>query len=258
MDVCYCYDGSLDGFLTCVFDSYLYKEPPLAFRTEEEPPTLWEERMVETDSEKAHRVLKALGEKISPRAQLLVRRGFWTGVPERELMLFRFIRFGLIHGPKALQAIADLNVAPLLRAVQHLEHEAHLYTGFVRFSQQNGILVGEIEPKNRVLPLLRPHFCGRLNTECFVLHDRTHREALFYKPGRWAILPVENFRVGTPGPEELRFRALWRTFYDTVAIEGRINPKLQRTHLPLHFRRVMTEFTPDDNALSQNSKGTVG
>jgi len=138
---------------------------------------------------------------------------------------------------------------PLLKAVRHLEQEAHLYTGFVRFSDQNGVLVGEIEPQNQVLPLLRAHFCSRLNTECFVLHDKTHHEALFHKPGRWAILPVENFHLTVPGPEELRFRALWRTFYDTVAIEGRINPKLQRTHLPLRFRSMMTEFISDENSL---------
>jgi len=254
VEVCYCYDGSLSGFLTCVFDIYLYKEPPTAFRTEEDAPTLWEERSVLTNEEKARRVLTALKEKVSPRAQVLVRRGFLTAVPEREWILFRFIRFCLENGPLALQAIADPNVAPLLRAVQNLEHEAHLYTGFVRFSQQDGILVGEIEPKNRVLSLLVPHFCGRLNTECFVLHDRTHQEALFHKPGRWALLPVENFQIASPGPEELRFRALWRTFYETVAIEGRINPKLQRTHLPLHFRRMMTEFTHDANALPSKKK----
>lgn len=256
MEVCYCYDGSLYGFLTCVFDAYLYKEPPLAFRIEEEPPTLWEERVVSTDSKKAQRVLKALSQKVAPRAQVLVQRGFLTAVSERELMLFRFIRFCLVNGPSALQAIADPNVAPLLRAVQHLEHEAHLYTGFVRFSQQDGVLVGEIEPQNQVLPLIRAHFCGRLNTECFVLHDRTHHQALFHRPGRWAILPIQDFQPSTPGPEELRFRALWRTFYETVAIEGRINPKLQRSHLPIHFRRMMTEFVPDGNALPPQQKSS--
>lgn len=249
MEVCYCYDGSLNGFLTCVFDAYLYKEPPLAFRTQEDPPTLWEERCVTTDTEKARRVLSGIREKVSPRAQVLVRRGFLTCAPERELMLFRFIRFALAHGPKALLAMADPNVAPLLKAVAYLEEEAHLYTGFVRFSQQDGLLVGEIEPKNRVLPLLRGHFCDRLNTESFFLHDRTHGEALFYTPRRWAILPVQDVELAAPGQEELRYRALWRTFYDTIAIEGRINPALQRSNLPLRYRRMMTEFQSGGAAL---------
>lgn len=249
MEVCYCYDGTFYGFLTCVFDSYLHKEPPIAFRTIEDPPTLWEERSVTAAPEKANRVMKGLAAKISPRAQVLVRRGFLCAHEERELMLYRFIRFGLEHGPRSLQALADPNVSPLLKAVRHLEEEAHLYTGFVRFSQQEGVLVAEIEPKNQVLPLLRGHFCGRLNTECFVIHDRTHREALFYRPGRWAILPVEDFHLAAPNEEERYIRALWRTFFNTVAIEGRINPRCQRTHLPLRFRSMMTEFQSDAAAL---------
>ena len=70
--------------------------------------------------------------------------------------------------------------AAVWKAVGHLTEEAHLLKGFTRFSEIDGVLVGEIEPKNRVLPLLRPHFCARYPGEDFVLHDRTHREALFY------------------------------------------------------------------------------
>lgn len=254
MEVCYCYDGTFYGFLTCVFDAYLYKEPPLAFRGPTDPPTLWEERQVISDPAKADRVLKGLAARIGPRARVLVRQGFLCAMEEKELALYRFIRFGLEHGPRALRALADPNVAPLLAAVHHLEHEAHLYTGFVRFSRQEGFLMGEIEPKNRVLPLIRAHFCGRLNTECFVIHDRTHGEALFSRPGRWAILPVEDFRVAAPDEEERYIRELWRTFYHTVAIEGRVDPKLQRTHLPLHFRAMMTEFQPP--APSSSPAGT--
>lgn len=254
MEVCYCYDGTFYGFLTCVFDAYLYKEPPIAFRTSQDAPTLWEERQIDTDPEKAVRVMKGLASKIAPRAQVLLRRGFLCAQPEKELMLYRFIRFGLEHGPRSLQAMADPNVAPLLTAVHHLEHEAHLYTGFIRFSQQNGVLVSEIEPKNQVLPLIRSHFCGRLNTECFVIHDRTHGEALFHKPGRWAILPVEDLQMAAPDEAELYIRDLWRTFYNTIAIEGRINPTLQRTHLPLRFRPMMTEFQKEKGALLDKRK----
>lgn len=249
MEVCYCYDGSFYGFLSCVFDAYLNGELPAAFRTPEQPPTMWEERWVDADPEKAKRVLTGLREKVSPQAQVLARRGFLTCLEDREMAVFSFIRFTLSHGPKAMAALAHPCVGPLMAAVRHLEHEAHLFTGFLRFSDQEGVLVGEIEPKNQVLTLLQAHFCGRLNTECFVIHDKTHRQALFHKPGRWAIIPVEDFQVNAPGPEELRFRALWRTFYDTVAIEGRINPKLQRGNLPLRYRKMMTEFSGDGTAM---------
>ena len=150
--------------------------------------------------------------------------------------------------------LTDPVVDRVRKAVWHLEHEAHQYKGFTRFSDLDGVLAGEIEPKNRVLPLLRAHFCGRYPQENFVLHDRTHGEALFHRPGpgNCAILPVEDFSLGRAGAEELAYRKLWRAFYDTIAIEGRYNPKCRMTNMPKRYWAMMTEFQKDwDTALPE-------
>ena len=47
----------------------------------------------------------------------------------------------------------------------------------MRFSDQGGVLVAQIEPKNWVLPLLAGHFTTRFNAERFLIFDRTHGEA---------------------------------------------------------------------------------
>ena len=52
--------------------------------------------------------------------------------------------------------------------------------------------------------------------------------------------------MGPAGEQERAFRALWRRYYQTIAIEGRINPKCQSTHLPKRYRHVMTEFLTDE------------
>ena len=132
------------------------------------------------------------------------------------------------------------------KAVGHLTGEAHLLKGFTRFSELDGVLVGEIEPKNRVLPLLRPHFCARYPGENFVLYDRTHREVLLHRPGNWAIVPAENFRPGAPGEAERQYRRLWRRFYDTIAIEGRYNPRCRMTQMPKRYWGTMTEFQREE------------
>lgn len=137
----------------------------------------------------------------------------------------------------------------LWKAVQHLGSEAHLLKGFLRFSDQQGVLVGEIEPKNRVLPLLRPHFCTRYSGEHFLIYDRTHRELLIHQPSRWAILPAEDFAPAPPGQEEVTYRRLWRRFYDTIAIRERENPRCRMTNMPKRFWGTMTEFQPDEGAL---------
>ena len=244
--VSYCYDGSFAGFLTCVFESYVHREAPAAFSTPTDPRlSLWPERNVETDEDHAKRVYASLANKISPAARQLVVRGFLTCLPDREFHLWRFIQYGYTRGSAVTADLTDSRVLTLYRAVRHLEGEAHLLKGFLRFSEQEGVLIGEIEPKNRVLPLLRPHFCTRYAGEAFLIYDRTHREALFHRPGDWAIVPLEDFRAAAPGEEERAYRALWRRFYDTIAIEGRYNPKCRMTHMPKRYWGTMTEFQTD-------------
>ena len=174
-------------------------------------------------------------------------RGFLSCLPDKELWLWRLLRLGYARGPGFTRDLTDPTVDKVFRAVRRLNEEAHKYTGFVRFSDLNGVLVGEIEPKNRVLPLLRPHFCGRYPQEQFVLHDRTHHEALFHQTGRWAILPVEDFRLSPAGAEELAYRRMWRTFYQTIAIQERENPRCRMTPMPKRYWAMLTEFQKDWN-----------
>lgn len=256
IQVCCHYDGTFAGFLTCVFESYANREEPVEFRTPENLCcSLYPQRTIATHQAHAHRVYRSLAVKLGREGQRLAARCFLTCLPEKELYLWRFLRLGFAMGPAVTRALADPTVEKVYKAVQHLEHEAHLYTGFVRFSELDGVLVGEIEPKNRVLPLLRPHFCGRYPQERFVLHDRTHREALFHQPGRWAILPVEDFQLGPAGETELEYRRMWRSFYRTIAIQGRENSQCRMTHMPKRYWAMMTEFQKDWDCALPEVKG---
>ncbi|MDD6160984.1 MAG: TIGR03915 family putative DNA repair protein [Oscillospiraceae bacterium] len=246
-EVCYEYDGTFAGFLTCVFYSYANREEAVCFQTPEETGyTLWPTRRIDTEEDKAQRVYRSIAPKMGGEAAELVWRAFLTCLPEREVHIYRFLRYGYERGTQAIRDLGDERVYILHRAVRHLGQEAHLLTGFVRFADFDGVLMGEIEPKNRVLPLLRRHFVSRYNTERFLLYDRTHRETLVYSGGQWAIVPVEGVTLPPPGEEELRYRRLWRKFYDTIAIEGRLNPKCRMTHMPKRYWGTMTEFQTDE------------
>ena len=245
--VCFDYDGSYPGFLTCVFESYAHREEAVCFTSpEEDRLTLWPERHVDTDQAKAERVYRSLSKKISPQACRLVTQAFLTCLPERELHMYRFLRLGYQRGADIIRDLTDDRVHVLWKAVQHLGSEAHLLKGFLRFSDQQGVLVGEIEPKNRVLPLLAGHFCSRMAGESFFLYDRTHGELLLYAKGQRRIVPVDHLTLDLPSREELQYRALWKEFFNTVSIRERINPRCQNTFLPKRYRGTMTEFLPTD------------
>ncbi len=241
----YRYDGSFSGFLCCVFDSYVYKESPAAFLTAEDARlSLWPEREVSADREHALRVYRSLS-ALGQEGRRIVVHGFLTCLEERELLLWRYLRLGYAQGRRFTGNLTHPLVSKLDQAVYRAEHEAHMYKGFVRFSEQEGLLLAEIEPKNRVLPLLRVHFCQRYPQERFAIYDRTHREALFHQGGQWAIVPLEDFRLAAPGQTEREYRRLWRRFYDTIAIEGRYNPKCRMTNMPKRYWSSMTEFQTD-------------
>ena len=241
-EMVYYYDGSFEGFLCCIFDSYANKEVLTAiYRDEDSIPTLFASRTIQTNREHSNRVLKKVM-KCSPYASNLLHKGFLTCMPEKEIHLYHMVVKLLRDGPGFLRNFSDGTLYPIAKAVQHLNGEAHLLKGFVRFSELGGVLGSEIEPKNRVLPLLRSHFCARYQGERFFIYDRTHKEALFYASGKAVIVPLENFQMAPPDETEAHYRLLWKRFYDTIAIKERYNPKCRMTHMPKRYWNTMTEF----------------
>lgn len=243
-DVVFQYDGTFDGFLCCVFDSYVHKEFPIAFSGDEECWSLYEVRYVMTVPENAKRVFHNLLER-SRLAADVVRRGFLTCLPEKEIRLYAVIQKLYREGDTFLRNKADPVYYPVAKALRHLGGELEKLRGFVRFSDYSGVLGAEITPKNRVLPLLRRHFCDRYANERFFIYDRTHRELLVYADHHSRLLPVDSLQLALPGDEEVQFRRLWKRFYETISIQERRNPRCQDSFMPKRYRGTMTEFLPD-------------
>ena len=171
-----------------------------------------------------------------------MRRGYLTCMEDKEIRIYRLVAKLLRDGPGFLRDFSDETLHPVAAAVRHLNGEAHLLKGFVRFSELGGVLGSEIEPKNRVLPILRGHFCSRYQNEKFFIYDRTHHEALFYAAGKAVIRPLADFQMAPPDETEANYRLLWKRFYDTIAIKERENPRLRMSNMPKRYWNTMTEF----------------
>ena len=250
----YCYDGSFDGLMSCVFVSYSKKELPMDIMpVGGNLPFLLTIENIETDRERAKRVIKSVRKKIGYKAFEFIRNAFLTCHPRKELLILKFLRLGFHCGPCVMDRLADDTVHTLFTAVGHLKHEAHLYTGFTRFSEANGALTAQIEPKNIVLPLIARHFCERYPNEQFLIYDKTHGMALIYQNRKMTICGVDAFYQPDPGAEEKRFRELWRLFYETIEIKQRHNPRCRMSHMPKRYWRCMTEFAQDRSGKESNA-----
>ncbi len=239
----YRYDGSFDGLLCCIFESYDKKEIPTEIILPDTSQTLlFAAKEIRTDVKKANRVLTSIPKKMGNDALNFIQRAFLTCAAKKELYILLFLRLGYRHGRSVMGMLTDDAVHPLFKAVKHLDNESHLLKGFVRFSIFSNVLVAEIEPKNCVLPLMAQHFRERYPEERFLIYDKTHGMALVYQPYQSAIIPIEDLELPEPDEQEQSYRALWRLFYDTIEIQGRHNPNCRMSHMPKRYWKYMTEF----------------
>jgi len=112
----------------------------------------------------------------------------------------------------------------------------------VRFSVlDNGAQYSRIEPVHRQLPLLMPHFADRFHGIPFVLYDARHNEAGLYDTRRWRICEAQGFAPPPASRGEQEARALWKRFFNAIAIDERRNKKLQRQLMPKRYWSNMLE-----------------
>jgi len=244
----YLYDGSFEGFLTCVYRHYYGESAEGIFASEDyrQLDMLRYAMTVETDGVLAGRVLDAVEEKISKWDASRAYRAFCTNEPEKEMKILRYLQLGFKRGPKIRLLHGNPVVKDVEAAEQRLGMEVHRYTGLIRFSElEDGILYSPITPDNDVLEFLAPHFSDRYRYDPFVIHDKKRCKALFAFDKKWRIEPVEKELGQIYSESENNIRVLWKQYFDVMATKERVNPRLQRQFVPVRYRSHLPEFRTD-------------
>ena len=240
------FDGSFEGFL-CVVHAYYYDGiVPVEITAGDEYQQALdaEEYYVSTDYHIASQVRSGIQKRISHQASDYLALAFCAEDGSRFMDMFRYTVFGFKIGSSVdnhLQRDFVLNVHKLAR---YVGREAHLLTGFSRFSETtSGVFYCEISPVNDVLLMLAEHFCDRMMNQAWVIHDTKRNIAALYNGEYYEIANVPKRERIDFVDKESHIQDLWRTFFKAVVNKDRVNRKLQRNLLPLHFRKNMTEFT---------------
>ena len=257
MSLVYVYDGTLEGLLCCVYESFFRREIPSDIQSEGGQLLLSEKsRFIRTNMAQMQKVYDSLKKKIGRESQDFVQRAFLTNLPNKEILIFRFILSGYKMGGRIFDCITKEPVFSLVKAVRGLEREVHNYIGFIRFSLHKEVLFSRITPKNQVLPLLSHHFSDRYPEETFLIWDRTHKMALVHRPGYPCVFTeLTNLFLLEMEEDQRYYETLWQCFQKTIAIEERKNPLCQMSHLPKRYWSEMTEFIGDvfgDSRISGN------
>ncbi len=241
----YIYDGTFEGFLNCIYHHY-YTDRANNICTEDsyQANMLCDHLRVETDEERTRRVYDAIAEKISDYDLRNVYKAFLSSIPEKEVIILRYVVFGFARGREVSSFHGNSIVNDFQAVLKKVGAETERMLQFVRFSvMEGGILYAEVEPEHDVLELIHTHFCDRFRNDPFIIRDVGRNKAMIAYQKHWYISAFEEEQRPTLSMEEIQYRRLWKTFFDNIAIKERTNPRCQRSFMPERYWKHLTEMT---------------
>ena len=202
---------------------------------------------VEEEEESANQVLKIVYKRTSKEVCHLAWKESCSRNPDRADVIYRFLSQGISCGRGIVHMLQNPDVYRIFHDCRHIDNEAHLLTGFIRFSERDGgLLVSVSGPENDVLLLLAPFFADRLPEENWVIYDEKRKKAAVHPAGGTWFLASDVWEQWEESLKKTKrqesYEDLWKIFHQSIAIRERENPDCQRSHLPFRYRSYMTEF----------------
>lgn len=250
MTVFLCQNG-FDGILCGVYDVYASRlalsDCRLEMAEEYEPALFADYREVLPEAWKAKRVADKIKSFMSEEAYVYLYRAALHRSPDRADWILRFVSLGLAHGRRTLRMLQRPEVFEIFQMNRYVGNEAHFLVEFMRFERlPAGVYYGKVGPENQVLELVAAHFADRFPDMDWLIYDERHREAAIHSAsGQWVMkrqVTEAEISAWKGTSEADAYTGMWKTFFETIAIEERRNPRCQRNMLPLRYRKYMTEF----------------
>ena len=239
----YIYDGSFDGFLSCIYHNYKSKKTSGIYQDKLYQYSITDDYiMIDTNIEFADIVYNAIETKISKEAMNMIYYAFLSCERDKDNIILNFIKFAFIKGKIAIDMYTNDCVLPIREIYTRVSREEHGFLGLLRFSDIGGILYAKYSPDNNITVLITEHFADRYKYEKFIIHDEKRNLASIYANGTWEIVDASMIREISLSDSEIILQKLWKEYFTTLAIEGRKNAKLQNQKVPQKYRKNIVEF----------------
>lgn len=237
------YDTTFEGFLTLVHEVYYKKYKPHAIHKKDTTPNLLDEIIdIEYNEQKSTKVFQGMKKLFCKNEINRIMNIFLCDNEAFEMQLLGYIKIGF-KDKNELKNINHREVFYIQNLHKELMRNTHKYSGFLRFAElEDGTLYAKIESKFSLVYLLGIHFSKRLNNQNYIIHDIERALAFVKFEDNKSVRNVADFDMPVFSNEEQKFEKLWQTFFKAIAIESRSNKNLQRSLVPLIYRKYMNEF----------------
>lgn len=251
MYVFYC-DDNIDGIYTGIYDAWSSKlghaNIKLQNNTNENYSLFDSYRYIKTDKEKSDKVASTLRKRLGHEAYATLYKAIMANdvrqinMSEKADYVYKTVVYALaMKNPS--NVFSQLGVGYIMKTFalsRATSVEVNHLMGFVRFRElNNGIMFSKITPKQDCIYILAEHFADRFPGENLIIYDSNRHKAVM-KPLGSEFVFYENIYLNQQGIDDITMeedmcQKLWKRFYDSIAIEARVNAKLQMQNIPKRF-----------------------
>lgn len=246
------YDQTFEGLLSAVFEAYSSKVFPDKLLGCGTPPPLFAIncRSVVTNVQQAERVWSALRKKLPKNVCNMLTYVWLSELEGCDQLLFRYVCKTFDSRHAVAWDFGDDDVLQVSRIARKVAHESMYIKQFVRFQQAaDNVYYAPVCPVYNVLPLAIDHFADRFADQQWIIYDTKRRYGYYYDLQTTSEitflgengLPAGKLDASLMAEDEKRFQELWKSYFKSIAIKERINPRLQRQHMPVRYWLYLTE-----------------
>ena len=241
----YLYDGTFDGLLTIVFDSYANKILPQKIYSQDEYVSNFLDKtlFIKSDYEKSQRVFNGIEKNIGYDALYNSYNAFLSNEKEKEIYILKYLCNGFDIGPKINNMLTVSYVFKVINMRKKALAECHKLKGLLRFQEvSDNLCYASIHPDNNILEPLGHHFINRLPTLNFIIHDKNRNICFLYNQKEYKIISGEGLSIPSISENEKMYQDLWKMFFKTIAIKERTNPRCQMQYMPKKYWKDLIEM----------------
>ena len=253
----YCFDGSMNGLLSCVFRAFQFKEFRVQVTSNPHAQKgLFDDFIqVASNEEHAQRVWRGLKQKTSGQSQ---RNFYYTFLSENQTAyqhLFNYCLYVFQTRYKVDENYGHADVLALSQWAKQVGREKHRMEAFVRFKKcQDSLFLSLVRPDFNVLPLIERHFKARYQDQRWLIYDEKRKYGIYYDLQNVHQIEMDAHQVDATfasgysqaftvelDEQELLYDQLWKDYFRSVNIQVRQNMKLHIQYVPKRYWRYMNE-----------------
>ena len=238
------YDGTFDGFLSCVFDMYWQKKMSIRIRKEQEHirGAFEDVLFMPTIIANAERVWAGLSKKAAPEQLQQFFSCYLSELPAEEDNMVGYIRYMF---DTAVPDAGNFYVMHTEQLSKKVYKEKHRMESLVSFQlTKDNIYYAIISPDYNVLPLMVRHFKEHYGDQYWLIYDQRRRFGIYYN-----LQHVETVRLqfnanyearyhhsgNTWTPEDELYQQVWKACNKGEMLTNGNDQRLQLQHMPRRY-----------------------